>query len=100
MGAFGRGIAKGLLDGPLDGPLDALRQAWNGSLGAWPNAGVPERLGGIPRWPIDPETLARWAAGAVARLDLRLVGGCCGTTVDHVAAIARELRAQSDGEAR
>jgi 5-methyltetrahydrofolate--homocysteine methyltransferase len=55
------------------------------------NAGVPEIRGGETRFtgtPEDSANLAREAAAAGARL----IGGCCGTTPAHVAAIARALR--------
>jgi 5-methyltetrahydrofolate--homocysteine methyltransferase len=54
-----------------------------------PNAGLPNALGG---YDLDPETMAR-ELGEWARAGLvNIVGGCCGTTPEHIAAIARAVR--------
>lgn len=81
---------------PMDGPLRALRGAWRGPLGAWPNAGVPSLEDGGWAWPVDAECMAAWCSSAARSQGLRIVGGCCGTTTEHVAAIAAAL-AQSGG---
>jgi 5-methyltetrahydrofolate--homocysteine methyltransferase len=62
------------------------------SLPVWikPNAGVPQVLGDTVVYPADPDTLAAHVAD-YARQGARIVGGCCGTTPAHIAAIAREL---------
>ncbi len=84
---------------PMEAPLAALRAAWRGPLGAWPNAGLPEAFGGRPVWPVKPDPLAAWCRRAAESHDLRLVGGCCGTSAAHVAAIGRALD-QSGGATR
>lgn len=81
---------------PMDAPLAAVRAAWRGPLGAWPNAGLPDTSGDHPVWPIDPDALAAWCSRAARSHDLRVVGGCCGTSAAHVAAIAEAL-GQSGG---
>ncbi len=52
---------------------------------AHPNAGLPNAMGG---YDLDPETMAHelgaWAEEGI----LNIVGGCCGTTPEHIAAIA------------
>ena len=61
-------------------------------LSAYPNAGMPNELleSGFPE---TPETLApqlgEWAENGW----LNIVGGCCGTTPDHIRAIAETVRA-------
>ena len=55
-----------------------------------PNAGVPKIVGDAVIYEADPEMLARHVAGYVER-GARIVGGCCGSTPEHVAAIARAL---------
>ena len=55
-----------------------------------PNAGVPKVVGDAVVYEADPETLARHVAGYVER-GARIVGGCCGSTPDHVAALASVL---------
>lgn len=55
-----------------------------------PNAGVPKVLGDNVVYEADPATLAAHIAD-YARQGARIVGGCCGTTPEHIAAIARAL---------
>src|SRR5215472_2264313 len=60
-------------------------------VGAYPNAGLPDPLSptGFPETPesFAPKVVA-WAANGW----LNLVGGCCGTTPDHIRAIADRVR--------
>ena len=57
-------------------------------ISAYPNAGLPNAFGGYDE---TPETTARHM-GAWARDGLvNLVGGCCGTTPAHIAAIAEAV---------
>lgn len=56
-----------------------------------PNAGFPEQVGGRIMYPAGPAyfkdfALAFWKNGA------RVIGGCCGTTPAHVAAISEAIR--------
>jgi methionine synthase I (cobalamin-dependent) len=56
-----------------------------------PNAGVPKIVGDTVVYEADPEMLARHVTGYVER-GARIVGGCCGSTPEHVAAIAAAIR--------
>lgn len=75
----------------LERALAALQAAGARRLGAWPNAGLPDTTGPAPRWPIGPEAFARDLAATARRFELSLVGGCCGTTPAHIAALGRRL---------
>jgi 5-methyltetrahydrofolate--homocysteine methyltransferase len=55
-----------------------------------PNAGVPRIVGDAVVYDADPETLAEHVR-AYADRGARIVGGCCGSTPEHIAAIARAL---------
>ncbi len=55
-----------------------------------PNAGVPRIVGDEVVYEAGPEDLAEHVRGYVDR-GARIVGGCCGSTPEHVAAIARAL---------
>lgn len=55
-----------------------------------PNAGAPTVRGGETVYPMGPEPFAA-AAVAMAAKGVRCVGGCCGTTPDHIAALTRAL---------
>ncbi len=58
---------------------------------AEPNAGLPELRGNVTVFPLGPEEFARKTA-AFAGLGARILGGCCGTTPQHLAALSRILR--------
>ena len=51
-----------------------------------PNAGLPERRAGALVYPESPAAMAERAPRFV-ELGVRLLGGCCGTTPDHVRAL-------------
>ena len=56
-----------------------------------PNAGLPRNVGGIATYDLLPETLADFHERFVRDYGVSLVGGCCGTTPAHIAAIASRL---------
>ena len=55
-----------------------------------PNAGVPRIVGDTVVYDADPELLAEHVRSYAAQ-GARIVGGCCGSTPAHIAAIARAL---------
>jgi 5-methyltetrahydrofolate--homocysteine methyltransferase len=57
-----------------------------------PNAGVPRIVGERVVYDADPEALAEHLRDYAGR-GARIVGGCCGSTPDHIAAVARAIRA-------
>lgn len=56
-----------------------------------PNAGLPENRDGKPFYPLQPDDYALQMRRFVEEHGVKLVGGCCGTTSDHIAALAKEL---------
>jgi methionine synthase I (cobalamin-dependent) len=70
--------------------LAAFRAESTLPLIAQPNAGRPERTPEGTRFPEDPEALAE-AAVRFRKLGATLIGGCCGTTPDHIRAVATRL---------
>src|ERR1700741_1396491 len=69
-------------------------------LSAMPNAGFPKRVGDRIVYPkSSPEYFALFAEEA-AELGVRLLGGCCGTTPEHIRAMAvavKKLRPPKSG---
>ena len=55
-----------------------------------PNAGWPEQVGGRIMYPADPEYFGEYAL-SFREAGARIVGGCCGTTPQHIAAMRRAL---------
>jgi homocysteine S-methyltransferase len=60
-------------------------------LSAQPNAGLPRDLGDRKLYVASPEYVGEYARRMV-EAGARLVGGCCGTTPEHVATMARFVR--------
>ena len=56
---------------------------------AYPNAGLPNAMG---EYDETPEETAAIVGEFAANGWLNIVGGCCGTTPDHIAAIANEMK--------
>ena len=56
-------------------------------LAAQPNAGLPRQVEGRTMYMSSPDYLASYARRFI-RSAVRLVGGCCGTTPDHIREIA------------
>lgn len=59
---------------------------------AMPNAGMPELVDGKTVFRETPEMMAQKCIG-LHKAGASLIGGCCGTTPAHIAAIAKALRA-------
>jgi homocysteine S-methyltransferase len=62
----------------------------NGKFWVKPNAGWPEQVGGRIMYPADPEYFGEYALSLRAA-GANAVGGCCGTTPQHIAAMKKAL---------
>jgi homocysteine S-methyltransferase len=72
--------------------LQELADASNLYLSAMPNAGFPKRVGDRIVYPkSSPEYFAEFAREAAA-LGVRIMGGCCGTTPEHIHAMAEAVK--------
>jgi 5-methyltetrahydrofolate--homocysteine methyltransferase len=63
------------------------------------NAGLPELKDGHPVFPESPEFMAEHCR-AMLRRGVKIIGGCCGTTPAHIAALRREVDASPPTGAR
>ncbi|MDR3070865.1 MAG: homocysteine S-methyltransferase family protein, partial [Propionibacteriaceae bacterium] len=52
-----------------------------------PNAGLPQLSAQGAVYPLSSDSFARYVAGYADDFGLNLVGGCCGTTPEHIAAL-------------
>lgn len=55
-----------------------------------PNAGVPQLIDGKTIFPESPEIMSSFVPELVS-IGVNIIGGCCGTTPEHIKAIARKL---------
>ncbi|KAA5832024.1 methionine synthase [Saccharopolyspora hirsuta] len=61
-------------------------------LSVMPNAGLPELGPNGAVYPLTPEELAESLAEFVVQYGARLVGGCCGTTPEHIRQVGEAVR--------
>ncbi|MGC1421992.1 MAG: bifunctional homocysteine S-methyltransferase/methylenetetrahydrofolate reductase [Terracidiphilus sp.] len=78
--------------------IEAMRTATTLPLAAMPNAGMPRAIEGRNIYLCSPEYMASFARKAIAA-GAQIVGGCCGTTPNHIRAMRSAMRA-IDAQAR
>ena len=84
--SFGFNCALGAKD--LRPHVETLSRLCDCFVSAHPNAGLPNAFGGYDE---TPEQLAAEIADWARNGYVNIVGGCCGTTPEHIAAIARAV---------
>lgn len=87
--------------GPV-GMLEALEQmarATSKPLIAQPNAGKPRNVDGRNLYMVSPEYLADYARQFISA-GAKIVGGCCGTTPEHIKWIRNYVRSTTPGKRR
>lgn len=57
-----------------------------------PNAGLPSVVDGKTHYDLTPEQLAQFHLRHVAELGIGVVGGCCGTTPEHMRQVCEAVR--------
>jgi 5-methyltetrahydrofolate--homocysteine methyltransferase len=92
MGLTAIGANGGVGIPPVATALDEMRAALpDAVLIAKPNAGVPRLEDGKTVYPLGPDDMAAQVPDLVAR-GAQVIGGCCGNTPAHIAAMARAVR--------
>lgn len=71
--------------------VERIRRLTDRPLAAQPNAGIPRSIEGRNIYLCSPEYMASYARKFV-NAGVALVGGCCGTTPDHIKAMKAALR--------
>ena len=91
---YGAGVIGVNCSGGPSQILRVLKQMHNavpdGRFSAMPNAGWPEQMSGRIMYPASPDyfsdyALAFWESGA------KIIGGCCGTTPEHIAVMRKAV---------
>ena len=72
--------------------VEAMRAATTLPMAAMPNAGLPRAVEGRNIYLCSPEYMASFARKAIAA-GVQIVGGCCGTTPNHIRAMRSAMRA-------
>lgn len=76
--------------------IERIRAATSLPLSAQPNAGIPRSVDGRNIYLCSPEYMASYARKFISA-GVRIVGGCCGTTPEHIRVMKNAFRV---GEAR
>ena len=77
--------------------LRCLSETFTGQISVLPNAGLPELVDGQTHYPLGPTELAGWLERFILEDGVNVIGGCCGTGVEHIQALDSMLRRLSDG---
>ena len=78
----------------MRGALSILAQGSRLPISCLPNAGIPENINGKAVYPLSPFDFAEIMAGYTAEFGLNVVGGCCGTTPEHLRLLVKALENQ------
>jgi len=72
--------------------LERVRGVTDKPISVQPNAGMPRSVDGRQLYMCTPEYMAEYAKRFLEK-GARIIGGCCGTTPDHIREIVRAVRA-------
>jgi 5-methyltetrahydrofolate--homocysteine methyltransferase len=73
-------------------PLRQLSETAPMPLSCLPNAGLPSVVDGLMHYDLTPDALAEHLAKFVTEYGVQVVGGCCGTTPEHLARVIETVR--------
>lgn len=76
--------------------IEKMREHTTRRLSAQPNAGLPREVGGRKMYLASPEYVSKYAKRLI-NAGVKFIGGCCGTTPDHIKLIVDAVRAASPG---
>jgi 5-methyltetrahydrofolate--homocysteine methyltransferase len=84
-------IGMNCATGPVEmaDPIRHLCQHSPFGVSCLPNAGLPENVGGKAHYHLQPQQLAEHLSHFVQDLGVHIVGGCCGTTPEHIKAVSQ-----------
>ena len=88
------GVGLNCATGPdlMHEPLRFLAESAPFPLLCSPNAGLPRVEDGQTIYDLTPDALAEAHATFIAEYGVSIVGGCCGTTAEHVRAVSERVR--------
>lgn len=88
--SFGLNCATGPAD--MVSHIHYLQHQWPGRISVMPNQGLPEIVNGQTAYRLAPADFARQMRVFVADYGVSIVGGCCGTTPEHIRALVDAVR--------
>ncbi len=91
MDAIGLNCSTGPAE--MRGAVRYLAERSSHYVSVLPNAGMPENEDGHAVYKLSPDALADALAEFVSEYGVELVGGCCGTTPEHMRKVVERIRA-------
>jgi homocysteine S-methyltransferase len=83
---------------PLLEVLERMAKVAEGPFALYPNAGLPQVVEGRLLYLCSPEYLGKHVRRFMRTARMALIGGCCGTTVDHVRSIRDAVRSMAPAQ--
>jgi len=77
-----------------------LSKNWPRKISVLPNAGLPEMHQGHVHFPLSPDEMSKWLERFLKEDGINIIGGCCGTNENHIAAINAMLERQEKNKRR
>jgi len=99
LGADVIGLNCSVGPAPMLETIERMARVTQRRLSAQPNAGKPREIEGRNLYLCSPDYMASYARRFI-NAGVRLVGGCCGTTPEHIRAIKSAVRSLAPGGAR
>lgn len=86
--------------GPVDmtSRIQYLSHQWPRRISCIPNQGLPQVVDGRTHYPMTPDEFAKHMKHFVVDFGISIVGGCCGTSPEHIRALAAALRGVRPGK--
>ncbi len=72
--------------------VKVLSEVWGKPISIHANAGLPQNRGGFTYYPMGPEEFTRLQTSFLEYDGVSFLGGCCGTTPQHIKALADAVR--------
>lgn len=76
----------------MESHIRYLSHHWPGRISCIPNQGLPEVVDRETVYPMQPDEYASHMANFVRQFGVSIVGGCCGTTPDHIKSLYTAVR--------
>jgi 5-methyltetrahydrofolate--homocysteine methyltransferase len=76
--------------------LAYLSKHWARPISCMPNAGLPILVNGKTSFPLSADAFTVSLARFIEEFGISIVGGCCGTTPEHIGALVQSLEAAAD----
>ncbi len=85
------GFNCGTGPGQVEKHVKTLSEVWNKPISVHANAGLPQNRGGHTFYPMGPDEFTQLQKGFTQYNGVCMLGGCCGTTPQHIKALSDAL---------